>query len=97
MTTVTLAPSTAPRGGGRAIIILPMKIAQSAELLRVTRYQLMIWMVASGHLILSDGLSRCDRDWFAVTRSPRRATLLHLQRRVTRCLQRVAPFSGHPR
>jgi len=43
-------------------------------ILLVTRYQLMIWMVASGRLILPDGLSRCDRDWFAVTRYARRAT-----------------------
>jgi hypothetical protein len=28
----------------------------------------MSWMVAFGRLILPDGLSRCDRDWFAVTR-----------------------------
>jgi len=45
--------------------------------LRVTRYQLMIWMVASGRLILPDGLSRCDRDWFDIP--------------VTRDVQRVAP------
>ena len=41
----------------------------------VTRYQLMSWMVAFGRLILPDGLSRCDRDWFAVTRYARRVTV----------------------
>jgi hypothetical protein len=62
-------------------------------------------MGTSGRLVLPDGLSRCDRDWFGVTRDVRRATPLHLQmsgvqrrctfrgrrrRRVTCCLQRAA-------
>ena len=62
--------------------------------LRVTRYQLMIWMGTSGRLILPDGLSRCDRDLFAVTRYARRATPLHLRGSASETrhafLQRVA-------
>ena len=71
------------------------------RILHVTRYQLMIWMVASGRLILPDGRSRCDRDWFAVTRDARRATPLHLQRSATETRHAVLAtrcvLSGHRR
>jgi hypothetical protein len=38
----------------------------------------MIWMGTSGRWILPDGLSRGDRDWFAVTRDARRATTVEV-------------------
>jgi hypothetical protein len=93
-TAISLAVHSAERGEGCAIIIFPTKIAPiyRVTILHVTSYQLMIWIVPSGRLILPDGLSRCDRDWFDVTRDARRATPLHLQRQVTRCLQRVTPL-----
>ena len=80
-TATSLAVHSAERGEGCAIIIFASenRPIYRVTILHVTRYQLMIWMVASSHLILPDGLSRCDRDWFAVTRDARRATPLHLQ------------------
>jgi hypothetical protein len=97
-TATSLAVHSAERGEGCAIIVFAPenRPIYRVTILHVTRYQLMIWMGTSGHLIPAGGLSRCDRAWFGVTRDARRVTLLHLQKRVTRCLQRVAPFSGHP-
>ena len=93
---MTLALDSAEGGGGLCDNYFSHENSPiyRVTILHVTRYQLMSWMVASGRLILPDGLSRCDRDWSAVTRYARHATPLHLrgQRRRcgTRCLQRVA-------
>ena len=86
---------SAERGEGCDIIIFaPPENCPiyRVTILHVTRYQLMSWIVLSGRLILPDGLSRCERDWFAVTRDARRVTPLHLQKPVTRRLQRVTPL-----
>jgi hypothetical protein len=84
-TATSLAVHSVERGEGCAIIIFAPdnRPIYRVTILHVTRYQLMIWMVASGRLILPDGLNGCDRDWFAVTRCARRATPLHLQRSAT--------------
>jgi hypothetical protein len=89
-TATSLAVHSAERGEGCAIIIFAPenRPIYRVTILHVTRYQLMIWMGTSGRLILPDGLCRCDREWFAVTRDARQATPLHLQRPG---VQRVAP------
>jgi hypothetical protein len=66
-TATSLAVHSAERGGGLCHNYFPdeNRPIYRVTILHVTRYQLMIWIVPSGRLILPDGLSRRD-----VTGSP---------------------------